>query len=248
MYKILEVKVLSNNNIKNKFYTKIIIALDFSSKKKALNLLEKLDPKIYKIKIGKEMFFLLGIKFVEKIINLGFKVFLDLKLHDIPNTVSKAILSLSKLNLWMISIHSFGGREMMKSAKFSLSYFENKPPLLVAVTVLSSLSGKDIYELGIYSSINKQVLILSQIAQEIGLDGIVCPGNSVKYIKNFLNKKFKIIVPGIRMHENLYHDDQKNIITPKKIKSYKINYIVLGRIVTLSKNPIETLKKIISFF
>ncbi|CAL4320898.1 Orotidine 5'-phosphate decarboxylase [Buchnera aphidicola (Sipha maydis)] len=230
-------------NIKKKVFTKIIIALDYSNEKKALNLIKILDPQIYKIKIGKEMFFLLGIDFVKKIINLGFKVFLDLKLHDIPNTVFKAIISLSKLNLWMISVHALGGKKMMEFAKSAVSYFQKKPPLLVAITVLSSLSEFDMQELGIFNTINKQVLLLLKLSQKVGLDGIVCPGNSVKYIKNSLKKNYKIITPGIRLEESSLND-QKNVITPEQAITYKINYIVLGRIITCSKNPLQVLKKI----
>ncbi|NIH16609.1 MAG: orotidine-5'-phosphate decarboxylase [Buchnera aphidicola (Periphyllus lyropictus)] len=232
-----------NNNLIKLNQTKIIIALDYSNKKKAMNLIKLLDPKIYRLKIGKEMFFLFGIRFIKEIIYLGFKIFLDLKLHDIPNTVSRAIKSLSKLNLWMISIHSLGGKDMMKAAKLAISYFKNKPPLLISITILSSLSKLDLKSIGMYDSINKNVLRLSKLSQKIGLDGVVCPGSSVKYIKKFLNNKFKIITPGIRKKNNSLND-QKNVITPIEAAYFKVNYIVLGRIITLSKDPIKSLKKI----
>ncbi|CAL4320993.1 Orotidine 5'-phosphate decarboxylase [Buchnera aphidicola (Chaitophorus sp. 3695)] len=229
-------------SLKKIYTTKIIIALDYSSKKKALSLIKNLNPKFYRLKIGKEMFFLFGINFLKKIINLGFKIFLDLKLNDIPNTVFKAIKSFSHLKLWMISIHASGGRDMMIAAKSAIKYFK-KPPLLISVTVLSSFSTKNLCDIGIYSSINKQILLLSKLSKEMGLDGVVCPGSAVKNIKNFLGKNFKIITPGIRMLDNNFHD-QKNVITPEQAVKLKIDYIVLGRIITLSKNPINDLKNI----
>ncbi|CAL4320859.1 orotidine-5'-phosphate decarboxylase [Buchnera aphidicola] len=231
--------------MKNFSHTKIIIALDYSNERDALQFIKKLDPKIYKIKIGKEMFLLSGKVFVEKIIKLGFKVFLDLKLHDIPNTVSKAIISLSTLNLWMISIHVTGGREMMESAKSSLSYFKINKPFLVGVTVLSSLSKLDIKELGFSRTIDETVLLLSKLSKKVGLDGVVCPGNSVNYIKKSIKDNLKIITPGIRMQGSFSHD-QKNIITPEQAINYNIDYIILGRTITFSKNPIKILEKISS--
>lgn len=227
----------------NKTYTtKIIIALDFSNKHKALVLIKKLNPKFYRLKIGKEMFFLFGINFLKKIINLGFKVFLDLKLNDIPNTVFQAIKSFSNLQLWMISIHASGGSDMMKAAKLATKFFK-KPPLLIAVTVLSSFSIKNLHEIGIFSSINQQILLLSKLSKKNGLDGVVCPGSAVKNVKNVLGKNFKIITPGIRMLDGAYHD-QKNVITPKQAIKLKIDYIILGRIITFTKDPINYLKKI----
>ncbi|MCW5197684.1 orotidine-5'-phosphate decarboxylase [Buchnera aphidicola] len=229
-------------NLKKTYKTKIIIALDYSSKKKALMLIKNLNPKFYRLKIGKEMFFLFGINFLKKIIHLGFKVFLDLKLNDIPNTVFRAIKSFSKLNLWMISIHASGGKDMMKSAKSAIKFFK-KPPLLISVTVLSSFSNKNLNEIGIYSSINKQILLLAKLSKKIGLDGVVCPGSAVKDIKKILGADFKIITPGVRMLNSSLHD-QKNVITPEKAVNLKIDYIVLGRIITFSQNPINDLKKI----
>lgn len=222
--------------------TKIIIALDYSSKKKALILIKNLNPKFCRLKIGKEMFFLFGINFLKKIINLGFKIFLDLKLNDIPNTVFKAIRSFSNLSLWMISIHASGGKDMMKAAKLAIKFFK-KPPLLVSITVLSSFSIKNLHEIGIFSSINQQILLLSQLSKDIGLDGVVCPGSAVKDVKKILGKNFKIITPGIRMSDSTLYD-QKNVITPEQAIKLKIDYIVLGRIITFSKNPINDLKKI----
>ncbi|NIH41251.1 MAG: orotidine-5'-phosphate decarboxylase [Buchnera aphidicola (Periphyllus aceris)] len=220
--------------------TKIIIALDFKKIDQAINLIKFLDPKIYRLKIGKEMFFSFGLSFIEKIINLGFKVFLDLKLHDIPNTIEKAIKSFSNLGIWMISIHSMGGKEMMESAKIALSSYKKKPPLLVAVTVLSSLKNKNLKDLGIFISLRKYVLLLSKLCKKIGLDGVICPGHFSNNIKNFLGKDFKVISPGVRFLGTEFHD-QKNVIIPEDISKLNIDYVVLGRIITLSKNPIQDL-------
>lgn len=235
-----------NKSFKSIKKTKIIIALDFSNINIAMSFIKKLNPNIHRLKIGKEMFFLFGLNFIKKLIKLGFKIFLDLKLHDIPNTVSKAIQSFSKLKIWMISIHSLGGKEMMKSAKLALNSFKHKPPLLFSVTILSSLSQIDLTELGMFFSIKKQILLLSKLSKEIGLDGIICPGIFSKYIRKHLGKNFKIVSPGIRFKKDLHHD-QKNVISPKEAIKFNIDYIVLGRSITLSKNPIKSLNKINSF-
>ncbi|NIG99212.1 MAG: orotidine-5'-phosphate decarboxylase [Buchnera aphidicola (Periphyllus acericola)] len=229
-----------NNTFIKQIKTKIIIALDFKKINQAINLIKFLDPKIYRLKIGKEMFFLFGLSFIKKIINLGFKVFLDLKLHDIPNTVEKSIKSFSDLGIWMISIHAMGGKEMMKSAKMAISSYKKKPPLLVAVTVLSSLKNRNLKDIGIFISLKKYVLLLSKLCKKIGLDGVICPGNFSNNIKNFLGKDFKVISPGVRFLGTESHD-QKNVIIPEDVSKLNIDYIVLGRIITLSRNPIQDL-------
>lgn len=222
---------------------KIIIALDFSDKKSAMKLIDLLNPSIYFLKIGKEMFTILGCKFIQELHRLGFSIFLDLKFHDIPNTVFNATKAAADLGIWMLSVHASGGKKMMISAKKALKSFK-KPPLLIAITALTSLKEEDLKEIGVKMSLTEYILTLSKLSNDCGLDGIVCPGEEAKKIKFLFGNKYKIITPGIRFSKDLLYD-QNNIITPKKAKEYKIDYIVVGRSITKSKNPIKKLDLII---
>ncbi|CAL4322300.1 orotidine-5'-phosphate decarboxylase [Buchnera aphidicola] len=222
---------------------KIIIALDFCNKKSAMKLVDLLDPSIFYLKVGKEMFTILGYKFIKELHKLGFNIFLDLKFHDIPNTVFNATKAAADLGIWMLSIHACGGKNMLISAKKAVKYFKNAP-LLIAITTLTSLKEKDLREIGIKLSLSDYILVLSQLSKECGLDGIVCPGQEAKRMKLLYGKKFKIVTPGIRCStDSLF--DQKNIISPKKAKEYQIDYIVIGRSITTSTNPIKKLNSII---
>lgn len=222
---------------------KIIIALDFCNKKSAMKLVDLLDPSVFYLKIGKEMFTILGYKFIKELHQLGFNIFLDLKFHDIPNTVFNATKAAADLGIWMLSIHASGGRNMLISAKKALKSFKNAP-LLIAVTALTSLKEKYLKEIGIKMSLRDYILVLSKLSRECGLDGIVCPGQEAKKMKLLYGREFKIITPGIRcVTDSLF--DQKNIITPKKAKEHQIDYIVIGRSVTTSSNPIKKLNFII---
>lgn len=222
---------------------KIIIALDFCTKKEAMKLVDRLDPSIFYLKIGKEMFTILGCKFVKELHKLGFNIFLDLKFHDIPNTVFNATKAAADLGIWMLSVHASGGKNMLLSAKKALKSFQ-KAPLLIAVTVLTSLTEKDLKEIGIKISLKDYILILSKLSNDCGLDGIVCPGREAKKMKLLYGDKYKIVTPGIRFSTDSSFD-QKHIITPKEAKECQIDYIVIGRSITNSKNPIKKLNFII---
>lgn len=222
---------------------KIIIALDFSNKKSAMKLIDLLNPSIYYLKIGKEMFTILGCKFIKELHQLGFNIFLDLKFHDIPNTVFNATKAAADLGVWMLSVHAAGGKDMLMSAKKALKSFK-KAPLLIAITALTSLKEEDLKEIGIKSSLTEYILTLSKLSNDCGLDGIVCPGKEARKIKFLFGNKYKIIAPGVRFSKDLMHD-QHNIITPKQAKDYKIDYIVVGRSITKSNNPIKKLDLII---
>ncbi|XBC39463.1 MAG: orotidine-5'-phosphate decarboxylase [Buchnera aphidicola (Nurudea shiraii)] len=221
----------------------IIIALDFSNKIKALKLINSLDPKCFALKIGTIMFTLFGIQFVKELQKKGFRIFLDLKFYDIPNTIFKTIRAIANLGIWMISIHICGGIQMLKSAKLALNFCYEKKPLLMGVTVLTSLNNNDIRNVGVNMLIKNHVLILSKLAKKCNLDGIICPGSEVLHIKNKLGDMLKILTPGIQFNNNSLCD-QKNVITPCIAKKYNIDYIVIGRAITSSKNPLNELKKI----
>ncbi|ANZ22485.1 orotidine 5'-phosphate decarboxylase [Buchnera aphidicola (Diuraphis noxia)] len=222
---------------------KIIIALDFSDKKSAMKLIDLLNPSIFYLKIGKEMFTILGYKFIKELHQLGFSIFLDLKFHDIPNTVFNATKAAADLGVWMLSVHAAGGKKMLISAKKALKNFK-KAPLLIAITALTSLKEEDLQDIGIKSSLTEYILKLSKLSNDCGLDGIVCPGKEAKKIKFLFGHQYKIITPGIRSSKDLLYD-QNNIITPREAKESKIDYIVLGRSITMSKNPIKKLDLII---
>lgn len=222
---------------------KIIIALDFCNKKSAMKLVNLLNPSLYYLKIGKEMFTILGFKFIKELHKLGFNIFLDLKFHDIPNTVFNATKAAADLGIWMLSVHASGGKKMLISAKKALESFKNAP-LLIAVTALTSLKEEELKEIGIQISLKEYILKLSKLSKDCGLDGIVCPGREAKKIKFLFGNEYKIITPGIRISKDLPYD-QNNIITPKEAREYQIDYIVIGRSITMSKNPIKKLDLII---
>ncbi|WP_343189617.1 orotidine-5'-phosphate decarboxylase [Buchnera aphidicola] len=226
---------------------KIIISLDYTYKKDAMNLVQQLDPSLYYLKIGKKMFTLYGNKFIYELKKLNFNIFLDLKFYDIPSTVASAVKAAADIGVFMLTIHVSGGKKMMKEAYNSLIGFKKKEkPLLIGVTVLTSFNKQNLKDLFIFTSIKKYVLILSKLAYKCKLNGVVCPGNYVPYIKkkiNNINKKFQFVVPGIRIKNNLNHDHY-NFITPEKSIKNKINYIVLGRTITNAYNPLYTLKNI----
>ncbi|AHG60111.1 orotidine-5'-phosphate decarboxylase [Buchnera aphidicola] len=222
---------------------KIIIALDFCNKKSAMKIVNLLNPSIYYLKIGKEMFTVLGCQFIKELHQLGFNIFLDLKFHDIPNTVFNATKAAADLGIWMLSVHASGGKKMLVSAKKALKSFKTAP-LLIAITALTSLKEEELKEIGIQMSLKEYILTLSKLSNDCGLDGIVCPGKEAKKIKSLFGDKCKIVTPGIRVAEDALYD-QNNIITPKEAKKYKIDYIVIGRSITMSKDPIKKLELII---
>ncbi|WP_343192368.1 orotidine-5'-phosphate decarboxylase [Buchnera aphidicola (Formosaphis micheliae)] len=231
---------------KYKYSKKIIIALDYFDQYKAMQLINCLDPKLYSVKIGNQMFILFGKKFIVKLKKLGFDIFLDLKFHDIPNTIFNAVSAVADLGVWMISVHISGGSKMLQSAKLALKSFHKNAPLLIGITVLTSFISHNLKEIGINTSISKQVLNLSILAKENGLDGVVCPGEESTKIKKILGHKFKVISPAVRFN-TLSVDDQNQIITPELINQFNIDYIIVGRVVTASNDPMYTLNKIVSF-
>ncbi|WP_343192786.1 orotidine-5'-phosphate decarboxylase [Buchnera aphidicola (Taiwanaphis decaspermi)] len=233
---------MSNNFLLKK---KIIIAIDFSDILLAKKIIDFLDPKIYRLKIGKESFIRFGTEFIIYLHKLGFDVFLDLKFHDIPNTVAKAVSAVADIGVWMISVHCMGGENMLKSAKLALLPFKKDAPLLIGVTILTSISHKQLFKLGIHKSCKKYVLFLAKMAEKCGLDGVICAGEDIKNIKKKIGNKFKIITPGIRLNKDENLHDQYRTMTPMKAFKLGSDYIVIGRTITKSKNPIDRLQSLI---
>ena len=219
---------------------KVLIALDYDDQQTALNFVKQLSPDTCRLKVGKEMFTYFGPAFVKELIDLGFDVFLDLKLHDIPNTVAKAVTAAAKMGVWMVNVHASGGVEMMTKAKQALEQFGDKAPLLIAVTVLTSMDENELKRLGVEKTPAEQVIYLAKLAKESGLDGVVCSAQEAKKLKAELVADFKLVTPGIRP-ASAGGDDQRRVVTPMQAMENGSSYLVIGRPITQSENPVETL-------
>lgn len=221
----------------------IVVALDFDKQQTAFELIDRLDPSLCRLKIGKEMFTHFGPTFVQAVQNKGFDVFLDLKFHDIPNTVAKAVKAAADLGVWMVNVHASGGTRMMTAAKEILEPYGKDAPLLIAVSVLTSMSEDDLKELGVTKSPAEQVKFLAGLAHKSGLDGMVCSAQEAEMLKQNYGKDFKLVTPGIRTADAAA-DDQKRIMTPERAVAAGSDYLVIGRAITKSDNPIQTMKDI----
>lgn len=221
----------------------IVVALDFDTKDEALALIDRLDPELCRLKIGKEMFTHFGPEFVKEVHAKGFDVFLDLKFHDIPNTVAKAVKAAADLGVWMVNVHASGGSKMMRAARQILEPYGDKAPLLIAVTVLTSMSEEDLTDLGIEKSPQEQVKFLAGLADKAGMDGVVCSAQEASMLKQAYGEDFKLVTPGIRTAD-ASADDQKRIMTPERAVEAGSDYLVIGRAITKSDNPIQTMKDI----
>ncbi|KZN56521.1 MULTISPECIES: orotidine-5'-phosphate decarboxylase [Pseudoalteromonas] len=228
------------SNIEQK---KVLIALDYDNESAALAFVSQLSPDECRLKVGKEMFTYFGPQFVKKLVDLGFDVFLDLKFHDIPNTVAKAVTAAAELGVWMVNVHASGGTEMMSKAKEALSKYGDKAPLLIAVTVLTSMDQAQLSKLGIDKTPQEQVLYLAKLAKESGLDGVVCSAQEAETLKAQLGNEFKLITPGIRPAGS-DAGDQKRIMTPAKAIEAGSDYLVIGRPITKAEDPAKALRDI----
>ena len=221
--------------------SKVIVALDFASDKAAMQLVEKLNPELCKLKVGKELFTRCGPALVKDIVASGFDVFLDLKFHDIPNTVARACESAAELGVWMVNVHSMGGVAMMEAARSVLSH--DDAPLLIAVTLLTSSGEKELSAMGIDQSPADFVKRLATMTQQAGLNGVVCSAQEAPMLKQQCGDDFLLVTPGIRP-ENASADDQNRIMTPKKAVENGSDYLVIGRPVTQSDDPVRVLQEI----
>jgi len=225
------------------FDPKVVVALDFDKKAEALSFIDKVQPSDCRLKVGKEMFTYFGPEFVKTIVNKGFDVFLDLKFHDIPNTVAKAVKASADLGVWMVNVHASGGSKMMIAAKNSLSAHQNDAPLLIAVTLLTSMEQDDLIDLGIQKSPAEQVMSLATLANRSGLDGVVCSAWEAESLKKSQGQAFKLVTPGIRP-VGTNSDDQKRIMSPSEAVAVGADYLVIGRPITKATDPLSVLKSI----
>ena len=221
--------------------SKVIVALDFPGNKAAMQLVDKLNPELCRLKVGKELFTRCGPSLVKDVVSSGFDVFLDLKFHDIPNTVAKACESAAELGVWMVNVHSMGGTAMMEAARSVLSHDDS--PLLIAVTLLTSSGEKELNALGIDQSPADFVLRLATMTKEAGLDGVVCSAQEASMLKQHCGDDFTLVTPGIRP-ENAAADDQNRVMTPKKAVQNGSDYLVIGRPVTQTDDPVRVLTEI----
>jgi orotidine-5'-phosphate decarboxylase len=216
---------------------KLIIPLDVSSRQEALGLVQQLHDLVGMFKVGSQLFTACGPEIVRDIIRTGGKVFLDLKYHDIPNTVTQAALEAGKLGISMMTLHASGGRAVMESvAKEMNAKFGSTKPIVVAITVLTSLDTRALFEVGVEIPVDEQVERLAVFAQECGMDGVVCSPQEVQMIRKATGPDFKIVTPGIRM-ANQSTDDQQRFATPQKAIADGADYIVVGRPVTGDADP-----------
>jgi len=222
--------------------SRIIVPLDFNTVEQALELVEKLQPDLCRLKVGKELFTITGPVLIEKLISKGFDIFLDLKFHDIPTTVARACAVAADSGVWMVNVHASGGSEMMSLAREEIDK-KSHHPLLIGVTILTSMNQEALTEIGIQCSVEEQVMRLAQLTFNAGLDGIVCSAHEVKMLRDNLGEKFKLITPGIRPSSS-NNDDQKRVMTPGQAIKAGSDYLVIGRPITRAADPGQALKEI----
>jgi orotidine-5'-phosphate decarboxylase len=226
---------------------RVIVALDFANPMHALALADQLDPTTCSLKVGKEMFVVAGPEPVRWMIERGFRVFLDLKFHDIPNTVAQACAASVRLGVWMLNVHASGGRAMLRAAREAVdrtaSEMHRPPPLLIGVTVLTSLDDEALAETGVAADATSQALRLAKLTADCGLDGVVCSAIEAPRLRTALGPEFKLVTPGIRP-AGASRDDQARVITPELALRNGADYLVVGRPVTQAADPVAALASI----
>lgn len=225
-----------------KLDTRIIVALDYSTTEAALALTQRLEPARCKLKIGKELFTHAGPDFVRQLVAKGFDIFLDLKFHDIPNTVAKACTAAAELGVWMLNVHTLGGRTMMQAAREAIDKSSHQP-LLIGVTILTSLSDTELSEIGIPAGVTQSVLRLAALANATKLDGVVCSALEAATLRKATSPEFKLVTPGIRLADSAVND-QKRIATPASAIADGADYLVIGRPITQAQDPMAVIAEI----
>jgi orotidine-5'-phosphate decarboxylase len=221
---------------------KIIVALDYPDATSALVLVERLEPALCRLKVGKELFTATGPQLLDKFMQRGFEIFLDLKFHDIPNTTAQACKAAAALGVWMVNVHALGGRKMMEAARETVMQ-ASRPPKLIAVTVLTSMAKEDLAELGIAATPAELVLRLATLARASGMDGVVCSAQEAALLREQCGNEFCLVTPGIRPAEAAT-DDQSRIMTPRAALEAGSSYLVIGRPITRAADPLLALQTI----
>ncbi|MEX0447158.1 orotidine-5'-phosphate decarboxylase [Xenorhabdus sp. SGI246] len=221
----------------------VVVALDYDKQDAALAFVDKIDPQYCRLKVGKEMFTLNGPQFIQVLHQRGFDVFLDLKFHDIPNTTARAVAAAAELGVWMVNVHASGGERMMTAAKEALLPYGKDAPLLIAVTVLTSMEQSDLLGTGIDVTPAQHAERLAKLTKQCGLDGVVCSAHEAQQLKAVCGQEFKLITPGIRP-EGSDAGDQRRIMTPPQAVQAGVDYMVIGRPITRAENPALALQEI----
>lgn len=221
----------------------IVVALDYPDSKQAEAMADQLDPALCRVKIGKELFTRAGPDLIRALSRRGFDIFLDLKFHDIPNTTAAAVAAAADLGVWMVNVHASGGPTMMSAAREALTAFGKEAPLLIAVTVLTSMDAAQLQAIGIDASPAQHVLRLARLTQQCGLDGVVCSAQECAALRAELNQPFALVTPGIRP-ANVAVDDQLRIATPALARANGSDYLVIGRPITRADDPMAALRAI----
>lgn len=233
----------------------VIVALDFSTERDAMQLVEQLEPSLCRLKVGKELFTRCGPALVKQLVDKNFDVFLDLKFHDIPNTVAQACKAAADLGVWMMNVHALGGEKMMCAASDALvgrKASHNEAPILIAVTWLTSSGQAELDALGIESTPQDMVARLANMAKNSGLQGVVCSAEEAPQLRTTMPDDFLLVTPGIRLADNLAKvslssvekDDQCRVVTPQKAISNGSSYLVIGRPITQAEDPCKVLRTI----
>jgi orotidine-5'-phosphate decarboxylase len=219
----------------NNTHSPIVVAMDFNDSKSCLALASQLNPSHCRLKVGKELFTFAGPQLVGQLMDKGFDVFLDLKYHDIPNTVAKAVKAAADLGVWMVNVHASGGRRMLAAAKEAIDSSSHSP-LLIAVTVLTSMTKEDLLSVGMNIEPEEQVMRLASLTKEVGLDGVVCSAMEAQRLKSAFGDQFSLVTPGIRP-AGAAADDQRRIVTPQDALANGSDYLVIGRPITQAEDP-----------
>ena len=224
-------------------HSPVLVALDVATEEELLKLVDQLDPSECRVKVGKELFTLFGPKVLDILHQRGFEVFLDLKFHDIPNTVAAAVRAAAERGVWMVNVHASGGSAMMKAAREALKPYGDTAPILIAVTVLTSMGENELSELGVERSAAEQVSHLARLAQDSGMDGVVCSAQEAENLRAERGDGFLLVTPGIRPRDSA-SDDQQRIATPEDAVRMGSNYLVIGRPISRAAEPLAALRDI----
>jgi orotidine-5'-phosphate decarboxylase len=222
----------------------VLVALDYPDQASVLQLVSQLSPELCRLKVGKELFTRCGPALVETLQGKGFDIFLDLKYHDIPNTVAGAVRAAADLGVWMVNVHASGGCRMMEAAAEALQAYDHKP-ILIAVTVLTSLSDEDLLQMGDTESAADRVMRLAALAQMSGMDGVVCSALEAASLRRERGEEFCLVTPGIRLAGDA-SGDQRRIVTPGDALANGSDYLVIGRSITASADPGKALERVLS--
>jgi orotidine-5'-phosphate decarboxylase len=222
---------------------RIIVALDYADAASARALVKRLHPGLCRLKVGKELFVAAGPAFVTELVAQGFAVFLDLKFHDIPNTVAQACKAAARLEVWMLNVHAAGGPRMLAAAREALEGGDAARPLLIAVTVLTSMDAEELQAVGVAATPQQQVLRLAKLARQAGLDGVVCSAWEASLLRREIGPDFCLVTPGIRPTGSAA-GDQSRILTPAQALAAGADYLVVGRPITQAPEPLAALESI----